>query len=333
MKSTINQRKYSRLLYGKYKQLPIEFETNPQILFYDLLIYDRKIERFENIHKKTLLDNIQTKNEKIDNFYISYLKMCQDFIWNEFKLPYIYFILLYRKARKLRKKIFKYAIEKKIRIIDILDSYNPKLNLTNLNEHNWNIPIEISYKRFIDKKIRDAKLKNSIIQQTSYNYFDKTNLLVLARTSVKKKKLIFTGKLCNIYLQDPDLRNKKYIKSLYSPEDNKNEQIIKIKENFLKKKIKIKTQYNTMNNSFHKKNTGSKKKNNFSLRKKLIKYRHINNSSKLLKTENSIENNYNFNRFDFFKKLRKKKISINNNINSNSRLSSFYLSKDDFFYT
>ena len=38
MKSTINQRKYSRLLYGKYKQLPIEFETNPQILFYDLLI-------------------------------------------------------------------------------------------------------------------------------------------------------------------------------------------------------------------------------------------------------------------------------------------------------
>jgi hypothetical protein len=333
MKSTINQRKYSRLLYGKYKQLPIEFETNPQILFYDLLIYDRKIERFENIHKKTLLDNIQTKNEKIDNFYISYLKMCQDFIWNEFKLPYIYFILLYRKARKLRKKIFKYAIEKKIRIIDILDSYNPKLNLTNLNEHNWNIPIEISYKRFIDKKIRDAKLKNSIIQQTSYNYFDKTNLLVLARTNIKKKKLMFSGKLCNVYLQDPDTRNKKlFMKSLNSPDDNKREQIIKIKENFFKKKIKNKPKYNTMNNSIYD-NTISTNKKFFSLRKKLIKYQPLDNPNNLLETENSLVNKFNFNRYNSLKKLRKKYIRIKNNVNSYSQLSSFYLNKDDFFYT
>ncbi len=240
MKSIISQRKYSRKLYSKYKQIPIEFETNPEILFYNLLIYDKKIDRFENTQKQTLLDYLQTKSEQLDNFYTSYLKMCKDFIWNEFKLPYIYFLLLYRKARNLRKKIFKYAIEQKIRIIDILDSYNPKLNLTNLNEHNWDIPIEISYNRFINKKIRDTKIKKGDIPQTPYNYFDKTNLLVLARTRIKKKELIFSGKLCNVYLQDPDLRNKKlFMKSLHSPEDNKKEQIIKIKENFLKKKLII----------------------------------------------------------------------------------------------
>ena len=333
MKSIISQRKYSRKLYSKYKQIPIEFETNPEILFYDLLIYDKKIDRFENTQKQTLLDYLQTKSEQLDNFYTSYLKMCKDFIWNEFKLPYIYFLLLYRKARNLRKKIFKYAIEQKIRIIDILDSYNPKLNLTNLNEHNWDIPIEISYNRFINKKIRDTKIKKGDIPQTPYNYFDKTNLLVLARTRIKKKELIFSGKLCNVYLQDPDLRNKKlFMKSLHSPEDNKKEQIIKIKENFLKKKINYKPQYNTMNNSVYN-NTISSKKKFFPLRKKLIKYQSLDNSNNLLKTENSIENKYTFNRYASLKKVRKKYIKIKNKVNSYSILSSFYLSKDDFFYT
>ena len=56
------------------------------------------------------------------------------------------------------------------------------------------------------------------------------------------------------------------MKSLHSPEDNKKEQIIKIKENFLKKKINYKPQYNTMNNSVYN-NTISSKKKFFPLRK------------------------------------------------------------------
>ncbi len=122
------------------------------------------------------------------------------------------------------------------------------------------------------------------------------------------------------------------MKSLNSPDDNKREQIIKIKENFFKKKIKNKPKYNTMNNSIYN-NTISTNKKFFSLRKKLIKYQPLDNSNNLLETENSLVNKFNFNRYNSLKKQRKKYIRIKNNVNSYSQLSSFYLNKDDFFYT
>ena len=87
-----------------------------------------------------------------------------------------------------------------------------------------------------------------------------------------------------------------------------------------------------MNNSIYN-NTISTNKKFFSLRKKLIKYQPLDNPNNLLETENSLVNKFNFNRYNSLKKLRKKYIRIKNNVNSYSQLSSFYLNKDDFFYT
>ena len=199
-----NRKKFSKF---NFKQLQIEFNTNPDIFFYEILLNEGKVETFENIKRKKMIDFVERNNKEI-NFYSCYLKMTKDFVWNEFKLPYIYFKMLYFKARKLRKKIFQYAFEKKIRINDILESYNPKENLTKLNEHNWEIPIEISYKRYFEKinKITKVKKENN---SDIYKYFDKRNLLILSRTNIKKKKLIYSGNLCDIYLQNPDTREKK----------------------------------------------------------------------------------------------------------------------------
>lgn len=318
-----NRKKFSKF---NFKQLQIEFNTNPDIFFYEILLNEGKVETFENIKRKKMIDFVERNNKEI-NFYSCYLKMTKDFVWNEFKLPYIYFKMLYFKARKLRKKIFQYAFEKKIRINDILESYNPKENLTKLNEHNWEIPIEISYKRYFEKIYKITKVKkenNSDI----YKYFDKRNLLILSRTNIKKKKLIYSGNLCDIYLQNPDTREKKKLS-----EEMTNEHIIKMKDIYSqrKKRIKIKLRkdnnFNNNNISLLSK-TINTRKGLFSLKKKVL---HINADLPSVNNSN-YKKDFSSSFFMNVKKTPNIKIKYKQVFTQESRLNSFVFSKEDFFY-
>ncbi len=323
-----NRKKFSKF---NFKQLQIEFNTNPDIFFYEILLNEGKVETFENIKKKKMIDFVEKKNNKEINFYSCYLQMTKDFVWNEFKLPYIYFKMLYFKARTLRKKIFQYAFEKKIRINDILESYNPKEHLTKLNEHNWEIPIEISYKRYFEKIYKVTKVKKED-NSNMYKYFDKRNLLILSRTNIKKKKLIYSGNLCDIYLQNPDTREKKKLS-----EEMRNEHIIKMKDiiSQRKKRIKIKLRKNNnLNNNNNHNNisllskTINSRKGLFSLKKKVL---HIH--SDLPSVNNShYKKDFSSSFFTNVKKTPNKKISFKQVLTQDSRLNSFVLSKEDFFY-
>ena len=181
------------------------YETNPNYLFYQFLIMDVKIDIFENSNNEKLINTIQRPFDTY-NFYLLFLKMNKKFIWNNFKLPFIFFKILYYKAKKLRKKIIKYANDKEIEINDIFESYNPERNIFKSNKYNWSVPIEILYKKLQKKKIREARIK--VDNNSNFFEYFKTNLLILTNSKVKKKKLIFSGNLCNVYMEDINMRNK-----------------------------------------------------------------------------------------------------------------------------
>ena len=286
MKSKLSNNKVIRKISTNSlrKKQQMIYETNPNYLFYYFLIKDLEIDLFEN-SKKEKLTNVMQRSFDSYNFYLLFIKMNKEYIWNNFKFPFIYFKILYYKAKKLRKKIIKYAHNKKIEINDIFESYNPDKNKSKLNEYNWNIPIEISYQKLQKKKIREARIR--VDSDSNFIDYFKTNLLILTRDKVKSKKLIFSGNLCNIYLEDINMRNKN--KNLNHSNLCNNEKIININGiSIFRKKSNNKNSNSSFKSSFKDKNisnrnnhtTHSSLKNLFTS-KTIIKNKKINNPTSL----------------------------------------------------
>ena len=259
MKSKLSNNKVIRKISTNSlrKKQQMIYETNPNYLFYYFLIKDLEIDLFEN-SKKEKLTNVMQRSFDSYNFYLLFIKMNKEYIWNNFKFPFIYFKILYYKAKKLRKKIIKYAHNKKIEINDIFESYNPDKNKIKLNEYNWNIPIEISYQKLQKKKIREARIR--VDSDSNFIDYFKTNLLILTRDKVKSKKLIFSGNLCNIYLEDINMRNKN--KNLNHSNLCNNEKIININGiSIFRKKSNNKNSNSSFKSSFKDKNIKNRNNN------------------------------------------------------------------------
>jgi hypothetical protein len=187
------------------KILPLEFNEDSNIsirdkLFYYFLRHDESIPEFES-SKKVLMQSIL--QEKKNNFYSAYLKMEKIYTWKGFKLSYINFKLLYLKSRIFRKNIIKFAIENKKPISEVFESYSPKY-YNNSKIHNWEINPKISYLKYQYKKLKE-KNQNENQENKLNNLYDtlsKSNIYVLTKTK-GKQNLIFSGKLCNVFCQDP----------------------------------------------------------------------------------------------------------------------------------
>ena len=340
MKSNIPIRIIKRNNTTKYIKTHnhIDYQTNPNLLFYHFLLYNENIELFENNPSKKFMDLLH-RPESIDNFYTLYLKMKKEFIWNNFKFPYIYFKILYYKAKKIKKKIWKYSTNKKIGVLDIFNCYNPIKNLLESKEHNWNIPIEILYKRYYERKIKEAKLKKEKSEQNIFNYFDKTNLLVLVKTNTKSKKLVFEGTLCNIFLQDPDIKHKKenkYIDLTYDFKGTK-KQVINL---FKNKRIKSKNKTNSYNNDISINsliNRNLSHRNKYaSLKKKILNTNFNSINKSMLPKMNSEKRLISSPCNSLFKSKKNiNKITLRRsylNIPKDYKFNIHYLSKNDFFY-
>ena len=187
------------------KILPFEFEEDLNIsirdkLFYYFLRYDESIPQFER-SKTVLMESIL--QQKKNNFYSAFLKMEKSYTWKGFTLPYINFKLLYLKSRILRKNIIKFAIENKKQISEVFESYSPKY-YKNSKLHNWEINPKISYLKYQYKKLKEKNQKENE-ENKLHNLYDtlsKSNIYVLTKTK-GRQNLIFSGKLCNVFCQDP----------------------------------------------------------------------------------------------------------------------------------
>ena len=301
------------------------YKTDLNYLFYHFLIHDKKIDLFENSKDKKLMNTIQRSFDSY-NLYLLFIKMNKEYIWNNFQFSFIIFKVLYHKAKKLRKKIIKYANNKKIEINELFESYNPERNIFKLNEYNWNIPIENSYLKLQKKKIREARIR--IDNESKFFEYFKTNFLILTREKVKNKKLIFSGNLCNVYLEDINMRNKN--KNLNNSQLYNNEKIISVNGiSTFRKKSNNKNSNSSFKSSFIDKNISNRNINsthsslkNLFMTKTTIRKEKINNptSLKQIFINKTIKNrNKNIGTHDSFKNIfMNSTISNKNNDNNNN---------------
>ena len=186
----------------------IEIINDPEILFYTLLLENKKIEEFET---KTELNFLDKRNYPQENIYYKIFKKCFiTYKWKNFELPIIYFKVLYNKSKEIRKRIIKYGIKQKKQIYDIFESYNPK----NINKKisilkNWQYSPMESFNNYnlilIKEKLKkEKKLKEEGKLLKSNLKIENENCDIIVKTDNKNmgKMLIFTGKLTELYVDD-----------------------------------------------------------------------------------------------------------------------------------
>ena len=187
-----------------------EFDIEKDKLFFDFLKNNEQIEEFEPKLEEPILKINTFKKENA--FYNAFEKMKQEITWKKYKFPKIIFIKLYQKSKKLRKKIINFSLINLKRASDVIESYNPKYN--NENQHNWLKNPKESYNKY-NQKIK--KINQLDKEKDNSNYKDigeKSDIVILTRNRNNTKDLIFSGKLCNIYIQNEYSSNENEKKSL-----------------------------------------------------------------------------------------------------------------------
>ena len=287
-------------------------------LFYYFLRHEDSISEFEKKKRELTLMEPLIIQKKKTNFYSIFLQMKKDYTFKGITLSYIYFPILYYKSRQMRKKIIQFAIENKKPIKEVFESYDPK-NFSNLNVHNWFFTPRISYNKFLFKKMKEKNQKEKEEKNNLSHLYDtlsKSNIYVLTKTSSRERNLIYSGKLCNVFCQDPVLINKSKPYSFYLKDNKdffykyKNNTLVSQNINDLKRKKHKKKNLSNLNSSNF--NSNSYKVNDNSpfltSRPKIIKNEHLEN--------NCLTSGKN-----------KENILINN-----KNLKKYLLSKRDFIY-
>ena len=192
---------------------PKEINREKDKLFFDFLNIQEPIPEFEPKLEEPLLE---VNNFKLENaFYNAFEKMKKESTWKKYKFPKIIFIKLYQNSKKLKKRIINYSILHLKRASEVIESYNPQYNIDK-KKHNWEKnPKEsyTSYYNFITRRnlILDKEKENNNL---NYGLFpkeigQKSNIVILTRNKNQTNDLIYSGKLCNIYIQSEFSKNSK----------------------------------------------------------------------------------------------------------------------------
>ena len=191
------------------KEKKNEFNIEKDKVFFDFLKNNEQIPEFESKLEEPMF-KINTFNKE-NAFYNAFEKMKQEITWKKYKFPKIIFIKLYQKSKNLRKKIIKYSLINLKRASDVIESYNPIYN--DENQHNWLKNPKESFNKY-NQKIKQINQLDK--EKDNSNYKDigeKSDIVILTRNRNNTKDLIFSGKLCNIYIQNEYSRNENEKKS------------------------------------------------------------------------------------------------------------------------
>ena len=297
----------------------IEFNIEKDKLFFDFLKNNEQIEEFEPKLEEPILKINTFKKENA--FYNAFETMKQEITWKQYKFPKIIFIKLYQRSKNLRKKIIKYSLVNLKRASDVIESYNPKYN--DENQHNWIKNPKESYNKY-NQKLKQISLLDK--EKDNSNYKDigeKSDIVILTRNRNYTKDLIYSGKLCNIYIQNEYSRNGSEKKSF----SNKT------------RKGKREYYFNLLNepNYISKKEIENEKENELpkfiSQEKQLFnhKYYHHQNYDRKIYKLNTFKYESNLNSFDL--KTNNKSISKFSNIPSSKMKLILNKNKKDIFFT
>ncbi len=189
---------------------PKEINREKDKLFFDFLNIQEPIPEFEPKLEEPLLE---VNNFKLENaFYNAFEKMKKESTWKKYKFPKIIFIKLYQNSKKLKKRIINYSILHLKRASEVIESYNPQYN-TDKKKHNWEKNPKESYTSYYNYITR----RNLILdkeKENNYGLFSKeigqkSNIVILTRNKNQTNDLIYSGKLCNIYIQSEFSKNSK----------------------------------------------------------------------------------------------------------------------------
>ena len=326
---------------------PKEINREKDKLFFDFLNIQEPIPEFEPKLEEPLLE---VNNFKLENaFYNAFEKMKKESTWKKYKFPKIIFIKLYQNSKKLKKRIINYSILHLKRASEVIESYNPQYNIDK-KKHNWEKnPKEsyTSYYNFITRRnlILDKEKENNNL---NYGLFpkeigQKSNIVIFTRNKNQTNDLIYSGKLCNIYIQSEFSKNSKESfnnnkpgKKHYFFSFNESKNSVKKNdiENEKEKENKI-YKYNSHDNLlFRKKNNScklDKKGSNYFYLDKI----NVNFSSKSRKkfiNYKSVSSRY---KMSLINKIKKNTLYFNkNNLSTTQipKLKEFLLNKSDFYY-
>ncbi len=187
-----------------------EYNIEKDKLFFDLLKIKDPIPEFEPQLEEPLLE---VNNFKLENaFYNAFEKMKEELTWRKYKFPKIIFIKLYQNSKKLKKRIIKFSLVHLKRISEVIESYNPEYNIDQ-KKHNWEKSPKESYNSYYNIITRRNMLLDKEKEYNS-NYSiitkeigQKSDIVILTRNKHYTKDLIYSGKLCNVYIQNEFSRN------------------------------------------------------------------------------------------------------------------------------
>ena len=326
---------------------PKEINREKDKLFFDFLNIQEPIPEFEPKLEEPLLE---VNNFKLENaFYNAFEKMKKESTWKKYKFPKIIFIKLYQNSKKLKKRIINYSILHLKRASEVIESYNPQYNIDK-KKHNWEKnPKEsyTSYYNFITRRnlILDKEKENNNL---NYGLFpkeigQKSNIVIFTRNKNQTNDLIYSGKLCNIYIQSEFSKNSKESfnnnkpgKKHYFFSFNESRNSVKKNdiENEKEKENKI-YKYNSHDNLlFGKKNNScklDKKGSNYFYMDKI----NVNFSSKSRKKFINYKSASSRYKMSLINKIKKNTLYFHkNNLSTTQipKLKEFLLNKSDFYY-
>ena len=317
-------------------------------LFFDFLKNNDTIPEFEIKSEEPILD--PKIFNKSNAFYNAFEKMKEVINWKNYNFPKIIFIKLYQKSKNLRKRIIKFSLINLKSVSDVIESYNPKYNQSK-KTHNWQKTPKESFNLYYqnvlkknnllsDKEKDKNDIKFNLIQK---EIGEKSNIIILTRNNNEKKNLIFSGKLCDVYVQSEFSRsksknnkvNKEFVFSLlnnpkFLNKQNENEKkannYINSEKQLFEKKYKLseKKQYKltTLNNlALYNSITNSSKKTTY-LKSSLPTFQKASRNQSNKNCLNNNKSTKNFLTISVNKKIEKKI----------PRLKQFLLNKTDFYY-